>query len=119
MNSDEFIAYIQEQLRDVGTIKIRRMFGGCGVYCRELFFAIVDDDVLYFKTSAASRQRYLEEDCQPFQPTPTMTLKTYFEVPADVLESREQITEWALEAIDVARATDKPRRPRPTVKKKK
>ncbi|MEX2212989.1 MAG: TfoX/Sxy family protein [Phycisphaeraceae bacterium] len=107
MNSDEFINYVREQLRGLGKVEIRRMFGGCGVYCRDLFFAIIDDDVLYFKTSGATRQRYLNADCQCFKPTPTMTLTTYFEVPADVLESREEMAEWALEAIDVAGAADK------------
>jgi DNA transformation protein and related proteins len=32
---------------------------------------------------------------KPFRPNPKQTLKTYYEVPADILEDRELLARWA------------------------
>ena len=45
----EFMIFVQEALAPVGVIRIRRMFGGAGVYADDLFFAIIADDQLYLK----------------------------------------------------------------------
>ena len=36
---------------------------------------------------------------KPFRPSAKQTLKSYYEVPADVLENSDQLAAWAQEAI--------------------
>jgi DNA transformation protein len=36
---------------------------------------------------------------KPFRPNPKQTLKTYYEVPVDVMEDGEQLTTWATRAV--------------------
>ena len=35
----------------------------------------------------------------PFRPSKRQTLRTYYEVPADVLENRNELTRWARDAV--------------------
>jgi DNA transformation protein len=82
------------------------MFGAYGLYCGDVFFAIVDEGRLYFKTDDTTSGRYKEQGMKPFQPAPDMTLKNYFEVPVDILEDDGRLADWAREAVDVgARAS--------------
>jgi TfoX/Sxy family transcriptional regulator of competence genes len=47
------------------------MFGGLGIYSGELFFALVDDDVLYFKWTTPIVLTSWVEGCSLSGPTET------------------------------------------------
>ncbi|MFZ2507574.1 MAG: TfoX/Sxy family protein, partial [Steroidobacteraceae bacterium] len=68
--SDEFRDYVLEQLASAGKVSPRRMFGGVGLYLDGLFFALIDDDTLYFKTDDANRLRFEQAGSRPFCPYP-------------------------------------------------
>ena len=57
-----------------------------------VFFAAVHGERLYFKTSEASRERYEEMGMGPFRPRATVTLKSLYEVPVDILEDAGELT---------------------------
>jgi DNA transformation protein len=76
----------------------RAMFGGHGLYLGRAFFGIVYDDRLYFKTRPDTVAEYAARGMKPFRPNDKHVLKTYYEVPADVLECREQLRAWATTA---------------------
>ncbi|HEX8254016.1 MAG TPA: TfoX/Sxy family protein [Thermoanaerobaculia bacterium] len=103
--SADFREFVLEQLRPVARVTWKRMFGAIGLYADSVFFAIVDDDTLYYKVSDTTRARYEEAGSKAFQPYADGTSsKTYFEVPPDVLEDEEQLREWTAEAVEAARA---------------
>ena len=56
----QFLAYILEQLAGLDSLRSNRMFGGIGLYSRELFFGLIDDDTLYFKTNDSNIAGYRE-----------------------------------------------------------
>ncbi len=97
-----FVDFVLDQLKGLGAVHAKRMFGGFGLYHRELFFAIVADERLYFKTDATTTAEYREWGMQPFQPSDKQTLKNYYEVPADILEDDERLTAWAQKAVGVS-----------------
>jgi DNA transformation protein and related proteins len=103
MASDGFTEFVLDQLGALDGVSARSMFGGHGLYCRGDFFAIAYKDRLYFRTDERSRARYEEHGSEPFQPNPRQRLKTYHEVPADVVEDRERLVEWAEEALSSER----------------
>lgn len=111
--SDSFRDFVLEQLnRALPAVRARRMFGGMGLYSGDVFFALIDDDVLYLKTDAETQRPFEARGMKPFQPFGedggTMH---YHQLPEDVLESTELLREWATRAIDVARRKRKtPRR---------
>jgi DNA transformation protein len=109
--SDDFREFVLEQLRAVTAVTWKRMFGAVGLYADSVFFAIVDDDTLYFKVGDASRARYVEAGSKAFQPYGDGTQSVnYFELPPDVLEDEELLREWMREALDAARTTKRKRK---------
>ena len=103
MAAGSFITFVRDQLRAFGPVDARPMFGGFGLYCEDVFFGIVHHDRLYFKTDSRSATAYIAQGMEPFRPNPRQTLKNYYEVPPDVLESEEEIAQWARTALQVAR----------------
>lgn len=110
--SDDFRDFILEQLRPAGRVTARRMFGGVGLYLDGLFFALIDDDTLYFKADDSSRARFQQAGSKPFCPFPDRPTQAmgYWQVPAEVLEDAEELAIWARKAMTVALAA-RTRRP--------
>jgi len=96
--SDSFRDFVSEQLGE--DVEIRPMFGGYGLYRDDVFFGIVFKGRLYFRTGPFTRKEYVSRGMKPFKPSARMTSKTYYEVPADVLEDRETVRAWSLKASD-------------------
>ena len=103
--SDGFRTFVLDQLaRTTPGLRARSMFGGVGLYAGDLFFALMDDDVLYFKVDDNTRARFEELGMGPFRPDGDGgEVMQYYEVPADVLEDAEALAPWAVRAVEVAR----------------
>ena len=99
---DSFVEYICDQLVDFEIVTYKAMFGGYGLYCGDAFFGIVFDGRLYFKTDDASRSQYESWESEPFQPNAKQTLKSYYEVPAEIIENATDLVPWAEDAYRVA-----------------
>ena len=113
--SKDFLAYVLEQLHLLGSVSSRRMFGGVGLYADGLFFALIDDDTLYFKVDDSNRADYQQRGCKPFMPFPDKSevSMSYYNVPAEVLDDAEDLLGWAQRSVAVARsATGRKRRKR-------
>ena len=63
--SNTFHEYALEQLGRVVPITSRNMFGGVGIYSANLFFALMDDDSLYFKVDGSNRGDYEDRGLSP------------------------------------------------------
>jgi DNA transformation protein len=98
-----FTDFVVEQLDGCGPIVTRRMFGGVGIYAGDIFFAIIDNDVLYLKTDDSNRQDFERAGSGPFRPAgeggETMM---YYSVPVSVLEDADELAAWGRKAIAVA-----------------
>ena len=94
-----FKAFVEDQLSGLRGVVCRGMFGGYGIYQGRTFFGIIYQGQLYFKTSEATRGRYTAAGMKPFKPSAKQTLKSYYEVPADVIEDPDALVTWAQEAI--------------------
>jgi DNA transformation protein len=116
--SDGYRTYIIEQLAALPALSTRRMFGGLGIYSDALFFALIDDDVLFFKVDDANRDDYVSRGMKAFMPFPGQPSLGYFQVPADVIEEAEELTRWARRSVEVAQRKQKPA-PKKKPKKKK
>lgn len=97
---DGFKDFVLDQLTDLPGVTARAMFGGYGLYQKAIFFGIIHKDRLYFKVTVSTMPRYKEHGMKPFRPNPKQTLKSFYEVPVDVLEDPESLTQWAKDAIE-------------------
>ena len=103
--SNTYIEYVKDSLRDFAPLVVKRMFGGAGVYCAGLFFAIVVDDELYLKVDDQNRPDYEARKLQPFTYTSKKgkTFKmSYYPIPAHVLEDPNVLRDWVHKALNAA-----------------
>lgn len=63
-----FADFVVEQLDGCGPIVTKRMFGGLGIYSADIFFALIDDDVLYLKVDDSTRGDFERAGSRPFRP---------------------------------------------------
>jgi DNA transformation protein len=103
--SPSFRSFVIEQLqRTAQGIRARSMFGGVGIYAADLFFALVDEDTLYFKADETTRGEFEARGMDPFRPYGEEgEVMQYYQVPADLLEDAEALRPWVEAAIGVAR----------------
>ena len=79
------------------------MFGGVGIYSGNLFFALLADDILYFKVDDSNRPDFEARDMPPFRPYGEQgEVMQYYEVPADLLDDPEELRPWAEKSIAAA-----------------
>ncbi len=98
--TQEYLDYVTDQLGALGPVSARRMFGGAGLYRNGLIFGIVANDTLYLKVDDSNRDDYLAAGMQPFRPYPNRPqVMPYYAVPADALEDRDRLCEWAQKAL--------------------
>ena len=98
--SDSYLAFVLEQLGGVKSVVTRRMFGGIGIYSDGVFFAVIDDDTLFFKVDDALAQRYIALGMPPFTPIPgAKPMSSYYQVPVEVLEDEETLGRWAKDSL--------------------
>jgi DNA transformation protein len=110
--SPSFRTFVLEQLgRSVPGIRGQSMFGGVGIYARDLFFALIADDTLYFKVDESTRPEFEARGAAPFRPYGEHgEVMQYYRVPEDLLDDAELLGQWAEKAIAVARRARSPHR---------
>jgi DNA transformation protein and related proteins len=102
--SPSFQTFVVDQLsRVVPQVRARRMFGGVGIYSDEVFFALIADDILYFKVDESDRADFEARQMGPFQPYGSGgEVMQYYQVPDELLEDVEALRPWAEKALAVA-----------------
>lgn len=101
----EFVEYLLDELAALGHLRAKAMFGGFGLYCDELFFALVADEVLYVKVDDLNRPRFIAAQLAPFcfamKDGRSQTM-SYYPLPESALESQAELLDWAKEGIAAA-----------------
>jgi DNA transformation protein and related proteins len=97
------ILVLDQLSRAIPGIRARSMFGGVGIYSGQLFFALIADDVLYFKVDESTRPDFEARGMGPFRPFGDEggTMK-YYQLPEDLLEDPEALRPWAEKAVAIA-----------------
>ena len=102
----EFEAFLKEHLADLGSIRIRRMFGGAGVFAHDVMFGLIADDRLYLKTDEAFRNTLETEGSEPFtyvRPSDGKAFDMgYLSMPESAMDDADEACDWARQALDVA-----------------
>jgi DNA transformation protein len=106
MTDDEVRDQLLAALEPMG-LRVRRMFGGYGLYLGDRYFGIINGGHAWFRTDADTRADYLARGMPAFQPPNRprgpKTVDRTFRVPDEVLADPAQLTEWALAAAATRR----------------
>jgi DNA transformation protein len=93
------------RLDGLAGLRSKGMFGGYGLWAEEgLFFGIVDDGRVYFRTDAATRAAYDAAGSTGFRyAAGEPESETYRAVPEAVLADPAALLRWAEDALDATR----------------
>ena len=102
---DAFATYCAELLSVLGPARVKRMFGGHGIYADGLFVAIVAGETLYLKADAQTAPRFQAAGCQPFSYAAkgrARVVMSYWSAPAEAMDSPALMRPWAMLARQAA-----------------
>jgi DNA transformation protein and related proteins len=107
---------IRDLFAGLGPVRVRRMFGGQGVYLDELMFALEAGGELYLKADPETTGLFAKAGSSPFvyakdgKPTPM----SYWRLPDSAVDDPDEASRWGRLAVEAARrsalAKKKPRR---------
>ncbi len=99
---------VLDRLAALGKVTARPMFGGHGIYWGDTIFGIAFRGRLYLKADEGSKGDYLARGMGPFRPNERQTIKSYYEVPPEVLAEPEALISSAAVAIRAAQSSPSP-----------
>jgi DNA transformation protein and related proteins len=111
--SPDYLDYLRDQLEAFGPFDVRRMFGGAGLFRDGLMFALIVDDVLYFKVDDRNRPDFEAAGMTPFsyqRKGRMAALKSYYEAPPELSDDADGLADWARQAFGAALAGAKSKR---------
>ncbi len=98
MADEDLRDFVLEQLAGLD-VSSRPRFGAHHLYLAGTFFGLIAGGEVYFRTDDESRPAYLDRGMKAFHPSERprgpRTVDRHFEVPAEVLEDRDLLREWA------------------------
>jgi DNA transformation protein len=96
---------------EFGPIRLRRFFGGEGIYADDVMIGMVFSDIIYFKTDEETRTAFVAEKTKPFsflkRSTGETVVTTWFALPDRLYDEPDELARWARAALGVARKADK------------
>ena len=97
--------YIRDLFAEFGTVHIRRMFGGAGIYAGDVMFGLVSDGLIYLKADAETVPAFEREKCAPFEYATKQgkrAVMSYWRLPDRLYDEPSELAQWARQAIAVA-----------------
>ena len=98
-----------------GPVTIRRMFSGYGISADGTNFALALRAGLYFRADEATIQQFEAEGSKPFQyqtRAKTVTVNSYWQLPARLFDDPEELSHWAKAALAAAQRAALKKRPK-------
>ncbi|MFA6302026.1 MAG: TfoX/Sxy family protein [Legionella sp.] len=106
-SKEETITFILDQIKEVGSISAKKMFGEYAIYCNSKVVALVCDNMLYVKPTISGKSFISKVDEQ----SPYPGAKKYYLIPGELWED----SEWISELIKITQEElpmPKPKKPR-------
>jgi DNA transformation protein len=107
--------FLIDLFADFGPVTIRRMFSGFGISADGTNFALALRAGLYFRADEATIPLYEAEGSQPFQyqtRAKTVTVNSYWQLPARLFDDSEELSVWATAALAAAQRAALKKRPK-------
>jgi DNA transformation protein len=107
--------FLEELFAPFGNIKIKNMFGGTGIFHRNLNFAGIMDGQFRLKVDDDTVADFIAESMTPWEYTRsdgTVITMSYWSIPERLLDDPEEFKLWAHKAFDAAARADQKKSPK-------
>jgi len=107
--------FLIDLFSDFGPVTIRRMFSGFGISADGTNFALALRSGLYFRADDETIPQFAAEGSSPFQyqtRAKTVTVNSYWQLPARLFDDSEELSVWARAALAAAQRAALRKRPR-------
>ncbi|GLR88281.1 TfoX/Sxy family protein [Bradyrhizobium iriomotense] len=107
--------FLIDLFADFGPVTIRRMFSGYGISADGTNFALALRAGLFFRADDVTIPSYEAEGSGPFQyqtRAKTVTVSSYWQLPARLFDDSEELAEWARAALAAAQRAKVKKRPK-------
>ena len=101
--------FIREVFLRFGTVTVKRMFGGAGIYAEGLMFGLVFDGAIFLKVDESSIPDFEREGSQPFVYTRAKSpgrigrhSLSYWRLPERLYDDPDELAIWAGRALAIA-----------------
>jgi DNA transformation protein and related proteins len=107
--------FLIDLFADFGPVTIRKMFSGFGISADGTNFALALRAGLYFRADDQTIPQFEAEGSKPFQyqtRTKTVTVNSYWQLPARLFDDSEELANWARGALAAAQRAALHKRPK-------
>jgi len=107
--------FLIDLFADFGAVTIRKMFSGFGISADGTNFALALRAGLYFRADDQTIPQFEAEGSKPFQyqtRTKTVTVNSYWQLPARLFDDSEELADWARAALAAAQRAALRKRPK-------
>jgi DNA transformation protein len=107
--------FLIDLFADFGPVTIRKMFSGFGISADGTNFALALRAGLYFRADDQTIPQFEAEGSQPFQyqtRVKTVTVNSYWQLPARLFDDSEELADWARAALAAAQRAALRKRPK-------
>jgi DNA transformation protein len=107
--------FLIDLFADFGPVTIRKMFSGFGISADGTNFALALRAGLYFRADDQTIPQFEAEGSKPFQyqtRTKTVTVNSYWQLPARLFDDSEDLANWARAALAAAQRAALRKRPK-------
>jgi DNA transformation protein len=109
--------FLIDLFADFGPVTIRRMFSGFGISADGINFALALRGGLYLRADEQNIPQFEAEGSRPFQyqqrtTAKTVTVNSYWQLPARLFDDSEELAAWARMALAAAQRAALRKRPK-------
>ena len=101
--------FLVDLFSDFGAVTIRPMFSGFGISVEGINFALALRAGLYFRADEQTIPQFEAEGSRPFQyqtSARTVTVGSYWQLPARLFDDTEELSVWARAALAAAQRSN-------------
>lgn len=97
----EFVSTLHDVFERLGPIRLRKMFGGYGVYHQDAMFGLTADDVLYLKADAENVSYFEQKGLKQFEylKNEKIVKMSYYLAPDEIFDDRDEAALWARRSL--------------------
>ncbi len=110
--SSEYAEFVAELFSGFGPVRVRRMFGGAGIFHEDVMIGLVTDGTIFLRTDRALAADMAAEGSAPFvyRGGTKRVEMPYWRLPERLIDDVDELAEWARRAHRAALAAKAPKR---------